>query len=220
VLLVLGVVPALAQVPVIAALSSSSPAWGAIAVATAPALAAVLLVCGSLLRQASRAIWAFGATALVVVLFATHAIQPYRNAAPWDLTAEAHSGPALGIRTTPDRLAWAAGTQAAVASCQRPGEGLLAYGVPAAYVFANGPMDTNILWLGAFGKANQAGVSWIERTHREPTCVIIATAYLRFAHQTWNAPQGRDPLLRWMSSRYREFDQPGLSYVVLRRLGR
>jgi hypothetical protein len=217
-LLAVAVLPALAQVPLVAAMTSSSPQWGAVAAATAAPLAAVLVTAGLMWRSCSRALWLSAGVSVVVILLAAHSVQPYRDLAPWHLRARAAEGPLAGIQTTREHLREAKDVEEAVASCRRPGESLLAYGIPAAYVFGQGPIDTNILWLGAFGSVNEAGVRWIERTGREPTCVVIARSYLRLARQDWASPTGRDPLLRWMSTHYRAVEQPVERIVVLRRI--
>lgn len=218
-LLLIAVVPAVVQVPLVSALTSSSPQWGAVATAVVPALCAVLAATGSMARAASTRLWAVAAVTSTCVLLAAHTIQPFRDPAPWHLTERVSHGAAAGVLTSALRKQEVDQVTRAVASCQRPGDGLLAYGVPAAYAFGDGPMDTNILWLGAFRSANEAGVRWIERTGREPECVLISRSYLEMAGPDPESRRRNDPLLRWVEPRYRVVAQPDNGYVVLRRKG-
>ncbi|HZB68333.1 MAG TPA: hypothetical protein VE503_13035 [Ornithinibacter sp.] len=218
-LLVVGVLPLAVQAPLISSLTSSSPQWGAVAGATAPALFAVLVATGSLARTASAGWWVVAAVTSTAVLFATHTIQPFRDLAPWRLSDRVDSGAATGILASSEMHREAERVEKAVASCQRDGDGLLAYGVPAAFAFADGPMDTNILWLGAFRGANQAAVDWIERTDREPACLLVSTTYLDLAGPDPGSRTASDPLLRWIEPRYRVVPQPFPEFVVMRRLG-
>ncbi len=219
-LLVVAVLPMAVQAPLISSLTSSSPPWGAVAGATAPALCAVLVATGSLARTASAGWWVVAAVTSTAVLFATHTIQPFRDPAPWRLSDRVDSGAATGILTSDIMHRSTQRLEEAVASCQRDGDGLLAYGVPAAFAFADGPMDTNILWLGAFRGANQAAVDWIERTGREPTCIALSTSYLNFAGRDPASRLKADPLLRWIEPRYEVVPQPFPEFVVMRRLSR
>ena len=218
-LLVVAVLPLAVQAPLISLLTSSSPQWGAVAGATAPALCAVLVATGSLARTASAGWWVVAAVTSTAVLFATHTIQPFRDPAPWRLSDRVDSGAATGILTSSEIHRETERVEKAVASCQRDGAGLLAYGVPAAFAFADGPMDTNILWLGAFRGANQAAVDWIERTGREPACLLISTTYLDLAGPDPASRTASDPLLRWIEPRYEVVPQPVPEFVVMRRLG-
>ena len=77
-----------------------------------------------------------------------------------------------------------------------------------------------ILWLGAFRGANQAAVDWIERTGREPACLLLSTAYLDFAGPDPASRTASDPLLRWIEPRYEVVPQPFPEFLVMRRLGR
>lgn len=168
VLLLTGVLPFVVQAPVLAAATSSSPVWGVPAAAAAPAVLAVAVTLG-------RALGTFGPRwlALVVVLVATaHTLQPYRDAPFWEARLRT-SGPLAGLLTGDSVARESASLEAAIQSCQRPGEGLLAYGAPAAYLFSDGPVDSNIIWLSTFAQANERTVSWIERTGREPDCVVV-----------------------------------------------
>ena len=219
-LLVVAVLPMAVQAPLISSLTSSSPQWGAVAGTMAPALCAVLVATGSLARTASAGWWVVAAVTSTAVLFTTHTIQPFRDQAPWRLADRVDSGAAAGILTSDEMRRSSKQVEEAVENCQRDGDGLLAYGFPAAFVFADGPMDTNILWLGAFRGANQAAVDWIERTGREPMCIVVSTVYLDLAGPDSVSRGASDPLLRWIDPRYRVVSQPVPELLVMRRLGR
>lgn len=213
VLLLVGVLPLLVQAPLVAATTSSSPIWGAPAVAIAPAVLALATALG-------RALGPFGPVwvALVAVLVATtHTALPYRDVPLWDAQLRT-SGPLAGLLTGDPIGRWAGSIEQAVQDCQRPGESLLAYGVPSAYLFSDGAVDSNIIWLAPFGEANATAVSWIERTGRLPDCVLVHPAYAtRAPSGEWTTREGFDPLLAWVEPRYSLVSGSQSTYLVLRR---
>ncbi len=99
----------------------------------------------------------------------------------------------------------------------RPGDTLLAHGSPAAYLYADAPMDTNIIWLSHFGQANRQGLQWFDRTGRSPDVVLVATAQVRMAGG-WEPLLGQDPLLAHLASTHGPPVASG-PYAVLRRDG-
>lgn len=213
-LLAVAVVPLVAQAPVLAAVTSSSPIWGAPSAAVGPAVLAVTVTLG-------RALGAFGPVwvGLAALLLTTaHAVQPYRDVPPWEARLRT-SGPLAGLLTGDSVAAEVGVVQGAIEACQHPGEGLLTYGAPGAYLFSDGPADTNILWLAPFGPANEATVSWIERHDREPVCVIVHRGIAtRAPSGQWSTRVGGpDPVLDWVAPRYTVLDADHGRYVVLRR---
>ncbi|WP_404381426.1 hypothetical protein LL946_13385 [Knoellia locipacati] len=213
-LLAVSVVPLVAQAPVLAAVTSSSPIWGAPAAAVGPAVLAVAVTLG-------RSLGAFGPVwvGLAALLLASaHAVQPYRDVPPWEARLRT-SGPLAGLLTGDSVAAEAGVVRGAIEACQQPGEGLLTYGAPGAYLFADGPADTNILWLAPFGPTNEATVSWLERNDREPVCVLVHRGIAtRAPSGQWSTRVGGpDPVLDWVAPRYTVLDAEHGRYVVLRR---
>jgi hypothetical protein len=210
-LLVVGVIPALVQVPLVAATTSSSPVWGAPSVAIAPALLAVSVA-------VARALSTWGVAALAVsaaVLFAAHALQPYRDVPFWE-GQTTWSGPTAGLVTGAGVADGWADLTTAVRSCPGGGDGVLAYSAPAVSVITEGRIDSNIIWLAPFGSANRTTVEWIERRGRAPQCVIVhRSAATRAPSGQWSTRVGKDPLLDWVALRYSVLASGDSSYVVL-----
>lgn len=103
--------------------------------------------------------------------------------------------------------------QSVLTSWLGPGESMLAYQAPGAYLVRGGPMDTNIIWLGQFGPANQETVDWMERTGRWPDVVVAHPA----SAAVWKPGSG-DPLTARLVADYGAPVETG-SYLVLRRDG-
>jgi hypothetical protein len=70
---------------------------------------------------------------------------------------------------------------------------------------------TPIVWLGSFGNANRAVVSWLEDRDLRPECVFTIPAFWPVSP----AERERDRLLSWLESNYRLEDRQG-EWVLLR----
>lgn len=75
-------------------------------------------------------------------------------------------------------------------------------------------MDTNIIFLGQFGEANQHTLDWITRTGRWPDVVLVGPV----SWKRWDALQDEDPLVARLAADYGEPVEVGRR-AVLRRDG-
>ena len=212
------------------ALSNAHPSWGSVVPPVAPlfgvvGMGVVTMVAttfgtargGSAVEGDRRTV---GASTLVAVLLlvtsllATHTLRSFRDPAPWVASTAVTEGPNAGLRTTAERATTDCRWRVLLDAWVAPDEGLLAYGLPAAYLYTAGPMDTPIVWLGDFGAANADAVAWLDRTGRWPEVVVVRSAVAR----TWEQRSATDPLLARLAADYgtpQDVDE----FFVLRRDG-
>ncbi|WP_122262855.1 hypothetical protein [Ornithinimicrobium cerasi] len=228
--------PGLVGLLVYASLTTAAARWGAVVPPVVPLLGVVGLGVVAMVADARGEPWTRGeplarvpatversphgvgvatlvATALVTTsLLGTHALRSFRDPAPWIATLRVDEGPNAGLRTSPEmryeECAWRLLFDAWVA----PGEGLLAYGMPAAYLYTDGPTDSAIVWLGDFGAANQDVVDWLDRTGRWPDVVAVQ----RPVGTEWEEKSTTDPLLARLAAEYGPLTYTGQFYVLRR----
>jgi hypothetical protein len=141
---------------------------------------------------------------------------PFQEPPSWRLDTRIDGGPWRGLMTTSERARDLDLLVRSVQTSTDGGRSLLVMGYPGAYLAARGPMDTHILWLDDYGKANVAGVRWIEGTGRVPDVVLIRDSLERGPDaETWPT---RDPLRGWVLERYRPSEAiPGLATLYVQR---
>jgi hypothetical protein len=180
---------------------SSSP-WGAALVGGAPAVTALAAGWAVMAIGAWRGLGRAACAALVAATLGLLVLTPFRDGFPWQLDARVASGPYAGVLTSPATQRQLLGVEQAAARWLRPGDGVLFYALPGGYLLLDAPMDTNLLWLGSYGAANQATLDWFARTGRRPRVVVIAWAIA-------GRPGGlariarRDPLMAYLLQNYR-----------------
>jgi hypothetical protein len=214
----LGVTPTLVGLPFVAAFTSSSPRWGATGAVLAPGLFAVTVATLAWLGERARLGKAALALALVTGLAAAHAVTSYRDAPPGRLTAAVADGAYAGLRTSPERRALIHADETALRACANPGDGVLAYLYPAAFLLGDVRFETPITWLGFFGTSNSHVLDWFERTGRVPRCVVAARG---FWPGTGKGDYLRrpDPLRTWVQANYDVVSQTRDIVVLQRREG-
>lgn len=197
-------------------MTSAGAAWGA----TSPPAMALYGVLGmavtAMVRRSWRSSAALVAAAAVVLgsLGLTHVQRQFRDPAVWETHAEITHGPHAGLVTTDHWVVSDCGWRSQTAAWIAPGESLLAYQAPAAYLYTEGPMDTNIIWLAQFGRANQHTLDWMDRTGRRPDVVVVHPA----AWKRWEELREEDPLVAMLDEDYGQPVDAG-QFVVLRRDG-
>lgn len=224
--------PGLVGLLVYASLTNATASWGAVVPPVVPLLGVLGLGVAATVAEAFGEPWRGGAdggggsprtvgvATLVVVVLAvtsllgTHTLRSFRDPAPWIATTAVETGPNAGLRTTAARASSDCEWQLLLGAWARPGEGLLAYSLPAAYLYTDGPTDTAIVWLGDFGAANADVVDWLDRTGRWPDVVVVQSAIAR----AWEEKSTTDPLIGRLAAGYGP-PQDVDHFFVLRRDG-
>ncbi|MFC7596732.1 hypothetical protein ACFQU3_15550 [Terrabacter sp. GCM10028922] len=211
----LGLAPTLVGMPLVAAFTSSAPVWGATGAALAPGLLAASL--GALVWVRSRAGKLLVAATLLLCLGTLHVLGSYRDGPPGSLVVAAPDGAFAGLLTTPERSEEVLAGQQALRACAAPGDGVLDYIHPAAFLYADVRFDTPIVWMDYFGSTSRYVLDWVERTGRAPECVVAARDYWP-GHGRSRYIAGPDPLRDWVVAHYRVVSQTS-QLVVLRHTG-
>ncbi|WP_323096767.1 hypothetical protein [Intrasporangium sp. YIM S08009] len=215
-IVVLGVLPTVVGLPLIAGFTSSAPLWGATGAVLAPGLFAVTVATLAWVSERGRVLKAAVALVLVAGLATVHTLNSFRDGSPGRLTATVTEGAYAGLRTTPERRATITDNERALGVCARPGDGVLAYVYPAAFLLGDVRFATPITWLDFFGRSNSHVLAWYQRTGRVPQCVVSArpfwpgsgrSRYLRLP----------DPLRSWVQANYRVVTQTPEIVVLERR---
>lgn len=224
--------PGLLGLLVYAALTTAAARWGAVVPPVAPLLGVLGLGVVTMAADAWTEPWsrppaagarsapAVGAATLVAAalvttsLLGTHVLRSFRDPAPWIATLRVAEGPNAGLRTSPEMFVEECAWRFLLDAWVAPGESLLAYGMPAAYLYTDGPTDSPIVWLGDFGAANQEVVDWLDRTGRWPDVVTLQ----RPVGQEWATRSVTDPLLARIAADYGPPTDTG-QFSVLRRDG-
>jgi hypothetical protein len=90
------------------------------------------------------------------------------------------------------------------------------YGLAGDYLLTRGEPVTNLLWLGAFGGANQATLDYFDRAGRIPD-VIFVNRLLIEDHGGYEAVAEEDPLIEFILENYRLVDPEVDAADVFRR---
>lgn len=207
--LVLLLIPALAVLvvglPSLVATSSAHSTHAPGMAAWAPLTMVCVLGLGRLAnRSPTWGRWGRATVAGLVVgsVLTLHSLTVFRGSLPQETHVLIGSGPAAGLRGTPCEADGGHQRQAAAALLPQDASRLI-FGSPGDYLHGSGPMDTNILWLSAFGAANQQTVDWIERSGRRPEVVLVNT-YTVVNNHGWAHLVATDPLVAWVDSGYPE----------------
>lgn len=230
VLLALTVPTALVGSAILTMTSSASAYWGPAAAAFLPLFA--VLVSSSVSRvhreythresadrPTAKALLAATTVAVVMsgALLGTHTLRSFRDPSPDRLVARVESGPLAGLLTQQRYLGEDCELSAVTSAAIRPGESVLFYGAPAGYAYTSARMDSNILWLSAFGAANAATVDWMMAMNREPDVVVVSRVTVERAGG-WDRVVAEDPFIATVDA---EFAEPVRTqdYYVFRRDG-
>jgi hypothetical protein len=143
-------------------------------------------------------------------------LNSYRDAPIGALGASLPRGPFAGVHTTVARADAVEQDQAALELCAGPGDGVLAYHFPSAFLFGDVRFDTPIVWTIA-GPSTERILRWIADTGRVPECVVAARGYWP-GFGTNPAVHLADPLRDWVVAHYRVVSQTS-QVVVLRHTG-
>ncbi len=202
-------------VPVIAAFTSGAPAWGASAAVLAPSLFVSVLAALIWVKGGGRVAKAVVAVALVASLGTAHVLNSYRDAPLRELVATVPSGSYAGLATTESRRTSVQQDTAAVDRCAAPGDGLLAYLFPSAFLLQDVRFDTPIIWTVP-GSSSAKLTRWFDRRGRVPDCVVADRS--SWDKYTRNRSKHQpDPLRDWISAGYRPVSQTDHIIVLERR---
>jgi hypothetical protein len=207
---------ALVQVPLVASTSSSGVAWGVHVIGVCSLLMA--LVAGWYEMVADwlpRARPLFGAL-LIVTIALLLALKPFKDPFPWQATTRISTGAFAGISTDAAGATRINETSAAAERWVEPGDGVLLYGLAGDYLLTRGDPVTNIMWMGAFGAANQATLDYFERSGRTPNVVFVNRGLVEQLGG-YDELASRDPLIAYIVANYHVVDAEASITTVLRR---
>ena len=218
-LMMLAIPPALLSVPVVAALSSAGPYWGAAATGLAPAFGVLSAIPVWLVTKGSSAaspgIVLAAAVVPVLAVALVHTTVSFRDPAPWLQTAVVRHGAYSGVRGLPGRVHVVERVRLEVQRSTTPEDSVFVFGSPAAYLFVPGRINTNIVWTPLSGPANQFTIDFFARRDDFPDVVFLVG---RPSDGGWwrdgMASQGPDGGLLLSSLR----EGPGRTRRALRRL--
>ncbi|MGZ4612256.1 MAG: hypothetical protein ACXV1K_03660 [Kineosporiaceae bacterium] len=216
-LLALGLPTAVASVPLVAAGTLSTAAWGAAAIGAAPAVTAVVAGWGVMITRAWGGFGAAAQGALVGAVLALLVLTPFGDPTPRGAHVRIAKGAYAGVSMPPstaDTVAWISDV---TSRWLRPGDGILFYGLPGGYVLVDARVDSNIEWLTDYGLANQSTLDWFARTGRVPRVVVVDWAMVRRAGGLVRIAR-TDPLMAFVLREYRIVDSgPERPTVLARR---
>lgn len=152
-------------------------------------------------RHGSRTLALLAALGLVGSLLVVHPVRSFRDGAPDTLEGPIAAGPMAGLHAAPFHVQRDGALRALVDTGVEPGEGVFFYGIPGGYVYRQAPMQTNLLWISAFGQANEETVRWWRETGRFPDVAVVAKAPERAAG-SWDALVATDPVLTFLQEHY------------------
>ena len=201
-LLVLTAPTAVLGVVFFAMTTSASMRWGAPLPPVLPLVGAVgaglVLWAG---RHGTRALALLAALALVGSLLVVHPLRSFRDGPPATLTGPIAVGPMAGLHAGEFHVQRDQALRALVETWVEPDDGVFFYSIPGAYTYSAAPMQTNLVWISAFGQANEETVRWWQETGRFPDVAVVAKAPERAAG-SWEALVATDPLLTFLQEHY------------------
>jgi hypothetical protein len=212
-LMILSLPVAVVQVPLVAAATMSGPHWGVHAIGICSLVMALTAGWQEMLAPAARPV---AGTALVAASGLLLTMTPFRDPYPWEATTRITEGAFAGISTEAARAERIADMSAAARRWVAPDEGVLMYGLAGDYLLTRGEPVTNLLWLGAFGGANQATLDYFDRAGRIPD-VIFVNRLLIEDHGGYEAVAEEDPLIEFILENYRLVDPEVDAADVFRR---
>lgn len=203
-----GIAASVVGVSFVAALTTSTAAWGATAAVTSPGLAAVTVGLLRPLRRGGRVPVAVVGGLLVAVLASSHAMTSFRSPPLSEMSARVSIGANAGLWTSKESVDQTERDTRFAQVCA--GQTALTIGLPGAMLLADARPATPIVWLGSFGQANRTVVGWLEDRNLRPQCIFTTPAFWPVSP----ARRERDPLLSWLGSNYRLEDRQ--AWVLLR----
>jgi hypothetical protein len=212
-LIVLCLPVALVQVPAVAAMTMSGSVWGVHVIGSSSLIMALLAGWQEMLAPWARPV---AGTALVVMSSFLLAMTPFKDPPPWEATTRITAGAFAGISTDSAGAVRIAETSAAAERWVGPDDGVLLYGLAGDYLLTRGEPVTNLLWLGAFGEANQATLDYFERTGRTPD-VIFVNRVLVEGLGGYETLAEEDPLVEYIIENYRLVEPEASITSVFRR---
>lgn len=213
-LLVLTLPGSVLQAGVILLSTWSGPAWAVPYIGLAPLFLAVVVGWLCLVERGHHVAPAIAGGALVVTLALLLSLKPFRDPYPWDLGGRVAGGPFAGLSTTRAGVAGVDEMADVLRSSVHPGQGLLVYGNPGAYLFTDARPVTPMLWLVNLGSANQFVVDYYNGRGERPDVVLVHANQVQAAGG-WAALERQDPLIAWLRAGYQtQPDQRGPFYVL------
>lgn len=182
--------------------TSASVRWGAPAPPLLPLLGAVgaglVLWAG---RHGTRVLASVAGLALVGSLLAVHPLRSFRDGLPHTLADPLPSGPMAGLRTQDAEVERDCELRHLVATWVGPTDGVFFYGIPGGYAYTDAPVQTNLVWVSAFGEANERTPRWWRETGRLPDVAVVDKAPVRRAGG-WETLVAEDPILAFLQEEY------------------
>ncbi|MGA8048389.1 MAG: hypothetical protein WCA30_19210 [Dermatophilaceae bacterium] len=204
--------------------SSASTRWGSAAASFLPLLGILAYAVADQVGERPRAPTAplrpaaAAALVLILALVGTHTLRTFRDPIPFQLDDRIATGPQAGLLTQERFVTRDCLLEEVTAASLGPGDGVLFYGLPTGYAYSEAAMDTNILWLSAFGAANAATLEWIRDSGRAPEVVIVGQGTVDAAGG-WDRLVAADPFVAMVDAGYGPPVPSGTGYFVLRRDG-
>lgn len=212
-LIVLSLPVAVVQVPAVAATTMSGPAWGVHVIGSCSLIMALLAGWQEMLAPWARPT---AGAALVIMSSFLLAMTPFKDPPPWEATTRITVGPFAGISTDSAGATRIAETSDSAQRWVGPDDGVLLYGLAGDYLLTRGEPVTNLLWLGAFGEANQATLDYFERAGRTPDVIFVNRSLVEDLGG-YDALAEEDPLVAFIMENYRLVDPEASITSVFRR---
>jgi hypothetical protein len=216
VLICLSLPVALVQAPLVASTTSSGVAWGVHVIGVCSLTMALVAGWYEMVADwVPRARPLFGAL-LIVTIGLLLALKPFKDPFPWQATTRISTAAFAGISTDTAGAARINETSAAAERWVEPGDGVLLYGLAGDYILTRGDPVTNIMWMSAFGAANQAALDYFERSGRTPDVVFVNRVLVEQLGG-YDELASRDPLIAYIVANYHVVDAEASITTVFRR---
>lgn len=181
--------------------SSAGVTWGVAAPPAQPLAGALTAALVLWARDVGpRALPVLAALLVVASLVAVHPLRTFQNPDPRQLTGRVAAGPLAGLLTDEEYLTADCRLRAVADRWVTPGDGVFFYARSGGYAYSEARMDTNIVWISAFGEANRWTVDWWEEHDRWPEVAVIYPAAVDRAGG-WEELAAQDPLIAALDAR-------------------
>ena len=187
----------------VALVTNSSWNRGMPAIAIAPLAVGILLCWGTTLVEEGGA-WLFsaGAGVALLVVFALLFSTVFADDSFWQQQTRMGSGAYGGLLTSPAHQARLDALAAEAGRWVKPGSRVTFLGQEEAYLVSGGRPLTPAAWL-FLGSGDAAALAYFDRVGQTPDVVFVSDADVAQAGG-YARVSLRDPLLRWVVSRYRD----------------